>query len=272
MAQQQHPFPHGGSRICTFPGHQGPNPLPANEEYFPVRKSGPRAGTFVGWCRTCQTLSAERYKAEGWRQGTRARQPLSEPAPRTSAARDPSRTQRSPSRTTRWVARPVSELPASRLEWACGWFERLGVPGETDDYLTAVEQWRLAWRPSEVKALIVAESHNAQLPRDDRVKICVDPKIRVQRTLPSAYVRLVYCLGYGNDKVCEPRPPENNEGTPDYWEILERIVTAVDRHPSRPLPASKPSGKSQSSSGSLSVASGWRTHLRSACTCQEQDA
>lgn len=110
-------------------------------------------------------------------------------------------------------------------------------PARPLDYLTAVERWRLAWRPSEVKALIVAESHNAQLPGDDRVKVCVDPTIQIQRTLPRDYVRLVYCLGYGNDKVCEPRPPENNEGTPDYWEIFERIVTTGERHSSRPLPA-----------------------------------
>jgi hypothetical protein len=45
----------GSTRFCTNRAHEGDNPLPATEESFPVRKSGPREGTFVGWCRACQS-------------------------------------------------------------------------------------------------------------------------------------------------------------------------------------------------------------------------
>jgi hypothetical protein len=55
--------------------------------------------------------------------------------------------------------------------------------------------------------------------------------------LPQVYVRLVYCLGYGKDEVCYPRPPENNRGTDDFWEIFERIATSGERHRGKPLPA-----------------------------------
>jgi hypothetical protein len=60
-------------RTCTFAGHEGANPLPANAEHFPVRKSGAKEGAFIGWCHACQKLQAKRYKAEPERQGTRPR-------------------------------------------------------------------------------------------------------------------------------------------------------------------------------------------------------
>lgn len=56
---RQNPYPHDGLRFCTYPGHEGDNPLPADEDHFPVRKSGPREGTFVGWCRACRKLYAQ---------------------------------------------------------------------------------------------------------------------------------------------------------------------------------------------------------------------
>ena len=58
-----------------------------------------------------------------------------------------------------------------------------------------------------------------------------------RRRLPDVYVRLVYCLGFGNDELCYPRPPDNNSGTDDYWQIFERIATTGPRHAARPLPA-----------------------------------
>jgi hypothetical protein len=135
------------------------------------------------------------------------------------------------------MARSVWDLPGSRLEWARGWFERLNAPGESEEYLTGVEQWRSAWKPHDIKALLVAESHVAQADGDDRVKVRTDPALSVRPALPNVYVRLVYCLGYGNDEVCYPRPPGNNRGTDDFWEIFERIAPSGKRHAGQPLSA-----------------------------------
>ena len=158
------------TRLCTFPGHIGARDLPATEEYFPIRKSGARAGTFIGWCRACQKLSAQQYKAEPERQGVRSTVQAAGVASEFSARR-PSSRRPSRSRRTGWIARSVSEMPESRLEWAREWFQRLDVRGEFAEYLTAVEQWRMAWKPDSVNALLVAESHVAQAEGDDRVRV-----------------------------------------------------------------------------------------------------
>ena len=126
--------------------------------------------------------------------------------------------------------------PGSRLEWARGWFAQLGQPGESDEYLAGVEAWRAAWRPERVKVLLLAESHVAEAPGDARVCVRLPSSLRVQRQLPTTYVRLVYCLGYGDNSVCSPVPATANRGTPDYWDIFERIAASGPRHANEPLP------------------------------------
>lgn len=133
---------------------------------------------------------------------------------------------------------PRTPAPSgSRLEWAHGWFDRLHVPGESDAYLTAVEAWRGAWRPARVKVLLLAESHVAEAPGDSRVRVHAPVSVPVERTLPTTYVRLVYCLGYGDDRLCSPRPRTRNTGTRDFWELFERIASTGPRYAAEPLPA-----------------------------------
>jgi hypothetical protein len=165
-------------------------------------------------------------------------------------------------RLPRSVARPVSELPPSRLDWARECFEQLGVPRErreSDDYLTGVELWRGAWRPPKVKALLVAESHVAQVEGDDQVQVHVDPALNVQRTLPPVYVRLVYCLGYGNDDVCVPAPPATTtERTTSgrYSSASSRPGSAMPAYPCPRVRRVRRSVRSPSWSGSPSGESG----------------
>lgn len=111
---KQNPFPHDGTRTCTFPGHVGENPLPASADYFPVRKSGAKAGSFIGWCRDCQKLSAKRNAAEPERQGTRNAGRLAPAAPAATfgllpgsyvAPEAPAKAPRKP-RATKPVSRP----------------------------------------------------------------------------------------------------------------------------------------------------------------------
>ena len=117
----------------------------------------------------------------------------------TAGGRTPASGNAGSRRLPRSVARPVSELPSSRLDWARECFEQLGVPSESDeyesdDYLTGVERWREAWRPPKLKALLVAESHVTQVDGDDQVKVRIDPRaeraaraaerVRAARLLP----------------------------------------------------------------------------------------
>jgi hypothetical protein len=103
---------------------------------------------------------------------------------------------------------------------------------DSREYLTGVDAWRRTWRPNRVRVLLVAESHVAEERGDHKVRVKSPnafPKI-----LPSCYVRLVYCLGYGEDTLCEPpnRSPKSNHGTPQFWELFQALATCeIDEKP-----------------------------------------
>lgn len=59
-----------------------------------------------------------------------------------------------------------------------------------------------------------------------RVKVRTDA-IGV-KNLPSQYVRLVYCLGYGKSRICT-RDPYRNSGTIQYWDILGQVARGEDQ-------------------------------------------
>lgn len=111
------------------------------------------------------------------------------------------------------------------------------MQGESDAYLNAVEAWRSAWRPATVKVLLLAESHVAEAPGDSAVRVQAPMAVRVKRTLPTTYVRLVYRLGYGDDRLCSPTPRTMNTGTRDFWDLFERIASTGPRHAAESLPA-----------------------------------
>ena len=92
--------------------------------------------------------------------------------------------------------------------------------GESEEYLAAVGMWREAWRPARVTVLLVAESHVAETDGDAGIR--VRSPGWVKRELPETYVRLVYCLGYGESSLCSPRPVANG-GTWQFWNLLGRL-------------------------------------------------
>jgi hypothetical protein len=88
-------------------------------------------------------------------------------------------------------------------------------------YLKQVAAWRDAWRPKRVGVLLVAESHVGEMPGDSQVAVKLP--FATPEPLPGQFCRLVYCLGYGEDDVCDPRPV-GNRGTPQYWRIFAEIA------------------------------------------------
>jgi len=118
-------------------------------------------------------------------------------------------------------AAPPEEQPASFHEWAAAWYARLGARQESASYLQAVAAWRHAWRPERVRLVLLAESHVGEHPGDSR--IAVMPLRWIGRSLPDPYVRLIYCLGYGESSICT-RPPESNGGTPQFWNIFGQVA------------------------------------------------
>ena len=102
------------------------------------------------------------------------------------------------------------------------WVEWCGSKGFKDsgDYLKGIYEWRKAWRPKRVRVLLVAESHVGEQKGD--LKVHVRPPEGTSKSLPPSYVRLVYCLGYGEDCLCKPKP-KPNPGTWQFWKIFQAI-------------------------------------------------
>lgn len=88
-------------------------------------------------------------------------------------------------------------------------------------YLRGVNAWRQAWRPKRVRVLLVAESHVGEQKGDRGIRVQLPEGI--SKTLPRRYVRLVYCLGYGESQLCRGVPRKNN-GTWQFWDILGAIA------------------------------------------------
>lgn len=66
-----------------------------------------------------------------------------------------------------------------------------------------------------IRFLLVAESHVAERLHDLKAVV----QVPTSDTLPRGFCRLVYCLGYGEDRICHPAPI-GNSGTWQYWDIL----------------------------------------------------
>jgi hypothetical protein len=100
---------------------------------------------------------------------------------------------------------------------------------DSAECLRGVDAWRQAWRPNRVRVLI-AESHVKEQKGD--FKIRVRPPEGEPKNLPSLYVRLVYCLGYGEGSLCIPEAPKSNRGTPQFWKLFQVIAECrVDAEP-----------------------------------------
>lgn len=100
-----------------------------------------------------------------------------------------------------------------------------------------VERHRWFWRPKRPKLLLVAESHVFTSVKDFAIRID-NEKLRHFSGSgavppPNEYVRLVYCLGYGEPEILENAPDGHcNSGTQNYWDIFGRITGRLPQ----PLP------------------------------------
>jgi hypothetical protein len=98
----------------------------------------------------------------------------------------------------------------------------------------AVEQHRWYWRPKEVKFVLLAESHVHTDADDLTCKINQSRLPEAVRDIPEQFVRLVYCLGYGQNGLLHKTPQQRNNGTAEYWEILGQCVDTWQDSPLTP--------------------------------------
>jgi hypothetical protein len=93
-----------------------------------------------------------------------------------------------------------------------------------------VERHRWFWKPKQTKLILVAESHVLTTGRDREFRVDADVIRSFQGSKaslpPDRFVRLVYCLAYGeSDLLHAPKPPQiENAGTPTYWDIFGRVT------------------------------------------------
>jgi hypothetical protein len=99
-----------------------------------------------------------------------------------------------------------------------------GLIAEHPEIALAVERHRWAWKPDVVRVLLVAESHVYTSPDDFRVRVRTDLLPNEARHAPTEYVRLVYCLGYGESWLLSGKPSGRNSGTWQFWNLFGRLA------------------------------------------------
>lgn len=97
-------------------------------------------------------------------------------------------------------------------------------PGRFDSFLSVktVAKHRNFWKPAKVKTMLLAESH-VYTPDNEIINKMKYSETESFRGLPDEYVRLVYCLGYGEATLAPS--VASNHGTPQYWKIFSACAS-----------------------------------------------
>ena len=100
----------------------------------------------------------------------------------------------------------------------------VGAPREPLSVALAVEAHRWAWRPANCRLLLVAESHVFTSEEDTELRVSQDRLPPEARHTPDQFVRLIYCLAYGEDDLLSEPPRARNTGTLQFWDIFGRLA------------------------------------------------
>jgi hypothetical protein len=94
---------------------------------------------------------------------------------------------------------------------------RLPWGNETAAVLATVAAHRAYWRPAQVRLLVLSESH--VLTRESELEVQVPLGVFGHPQAPASFVRLLYCLGYGERDLCDGRL-SGNAGSPQFWKLV----------------------------------------------------
>lgn len=102
----------------------------------------------------------------------------------------------------------------------------IGSSAEPIGVLQCAEEHRACWRPERVRVVLLAESHvYTELSELER-RVILPSFIR--NDVPQRFVRLVYCLGYGENNLLDrPIFDPRNSGTPQFWKIFYSCLNYV---------------------------------------------
>ena len=87
---------------------------------------------------------------------------------------------------------------------------------ESFKIVKSVDEHRNFWKPNKVRVLLLAESHvfTRDSEHNNTMRYYGFPELR---ECPIGYVKLVYCLGYGEGDIVNV---PTNRGTPQFWKIF----------------------------------------------------
>jgi hypothetical protein len=105
----------------------------------------------------------------------------------------------------------------------------LGPGAEPIEVLRQAEAHRAYWRPEQVRVVLLAESHvYTTTPESERRVILPRVAGLDVGEVPRGFVRLVYCLGYGENGLLDrPILDPKNAGTPQFWKIFYSCLHRV---------------------------------------------
>ena len=109
-------------------------------------------------------------------------------------------------------------------------------PLEEFEVVKLVHDYRMYWKPSKVKVLLLAESHVFTDKSLTNLKFDLN-KVDIQNlplfsnlSCPSEHVNFVYCLSYGASCILEEAKKDygtqlrKNTGTPQFWKLFNETV------------------------------------------------
>ena len=120
------------------------------------------------------------------------------------------------------------QLPTQRIKAALAEGAKLlrqaGIEPETPGVALAVEKHRFAWRPKSVKVVLIAESHIYTSASDFALRVCKDFLPPEAQDTPSEFVRIIYCLGYGEPELLSGKTQQRNAGTRQFWDLFGKLA------------------------------------------------
>jgi hypothetical protein len=88
----------------------------------------------------------------------------------------------------------------------------------------AAECHRQFWKPEKARLVLIAESHVYTDTDDLKARIRADFLPAAAVAAPPQFVRLIYCLGYGDNSLLTHRPVQSNERDTDFWNLFSRAA------------------------------------------------
>lgn len=111
----------------------------------------------------------------------------------------------------------------------------LGPTAEPIAVTKLVEQHRWFWRPARPRLLLLAESHVYTTEAETQSSMVASG---IPAGIPKEFVRLVYCLGYGEKAILNRSISSANTGTPQFWKIFKHCLAPENEATNSEEPAS----------------------------------